>query len=98
MIALAVIVVCVAAAAATRWAYRLGKRIGEWDSDAAASGHILSERAAMLAELETVVGIAEWLSGSEDFGPGGKAEEGWETARQKLDETRALIVFWRHHG
>jgi len=39
----------------------------------------------VLSALNEAINIIIWMSGAEDFGPGGKANEGWVKARERLD-------------
>ena len=42
--------------------------------------------------LRDALGIITWMSGSDDFGPGGKAEEGWVKTRPMLDRLFGLVA------
>lgn len=41
--------------------------------------------------LDEALDIIVWMSGADDFGPGGQAIVGWEKARDRLDPLFALV-------
>jgi hypothetical protein len=47
---------------------------------------------ALTAALRETVDIIEWMSGSMDFGPEGKAHEGWIKARDRYVLARAALA------
>lgn len=53
---------------------------------------VSEEGAGRLREaLHLAWGIIEWMSGSPDFGPGGKAHEGWVKAQYDISQIRSLM-------
>lgn len=90
--------------ALARLSYSWGRRIGASeertllvgeDAQARAASYLLSERGEMLSAIEEVVGIATWMSGSSDFGPEGKARDGWRQAQPRLIRIEMKARFWR---
>ena len=51
-----------------------------------------AERDNLLGALRDVLGVAEWMSGSEDFGPSGTGGAYWRECQPLLSSARAAIA------
>lgn len=62
------------------------------DRNAFANARLIAAAPELVAALEEVVALAQWMSGSGDFAPEGKAHEGWVKQRPDLFAAMSLLA------